>query len=73
MNPTTLQSTRSSVSGGYQPRGSNLHVVNLQSKVNMYDWYKSILRLDNNAGLLHQPVSLPPRITHQLPIHELLL
>jgi hypothetical protein len=32
------------------------HIVNLQSKVNMYDWYKSLLRLSNNAGLDYQPV-----------------
>jgi hypothetical protein len=33
------------------------HVLNLQSKCNMFDFYRTILRIQNNAGLDHQPVS----------------
>jgi hypothetical protein len=33
------------------------HIVNLQSKCNMYDWYNAMLWFNNNAGLVHQPVS----------------
>lgn len=35
------------------------HILNLQSKCNMYDYYRTILRIRNNAGVENQPVSLP--------------
>lgn len=33
------------------------HILNLQSKCNMYDFYRSLLRIRNNAGIENQPVS----------------
>jgi hypothetical protein len=33
------------------------HLLNLQSKCNMFDFYRSLLRIRNNAGIENQPVS----------------
>jgi hypothetical protein len=33
------------------------HIINLQSKCNMFDYYQSIVRMRNNAGTKYQPVS----------------
>jgi hypothetical protein len=43
------------------------HIVNLQSKCNMYDFYRSILRLTNNSGVYHLPVSRVTSHTHGHP------
>jgi hypothetical protein len=36
---------------------SHFHILNLQSKCNMYDFYHTILRHCNNAGIKYQAVS----------------
>lgn len=38
------------------------HLLNFQSKCNLFDFYNATLRLQNNADLFHQPVSFPSSI-----------
>jgi hypothetical protein len=45
---------------------NTFHLLNLQSKCNLYDYYHATLRQTNNADLQHQPVCpvlfLPDRV-----------
>jgi hypothetical protein len=53
--PATWNAPRTAVTFDWLHR---FHLLNFQSKCNLYDFYHATLRLQNNADLFHQPVSL---------------
>jgi hypothetical protein len=55
--PATWNAPRTAFTFGYL---NHFHLLNLQAKCTLFDFYQATLRVRNNGDLIPQPVSSPP-------------